>query len=258
MTVRKMLQAAYRRLPFKPEMFAALRKLPVPETVFKHLHFEGSFDVAVDQLHSFRMNHDGSSVQNELFWRGLSSYERTSIDLWGRLAAKASVIVDGGANAGLYSLVAGAVNPSATILAFEPLPDIYDHLVGNVRLNSFPIKAEKLALSDASGATTFHVSSNVVGSSLEARAVEPGASTIAVQTVRLDDYLTRHQLPGVDLIKLDVERHEPAVLRGMGEVLDRSRPTTITEVLPKRAIKGLFSRFDAGLRAAGYIVWHAL
>ena len=167
MTVRKKLQLAYHRLPFKRQVFAAIRKLPVPETVFKHLYFEGPFDVVVDQFHSFRMNHDGSSVQNELFWRGLSSYEQTSIDVWRRLATKASVIVDGGAHTGLYSLIAGAVNPSAAILAFEPLPAVYDRLVGNMRLNLFHIKAERLALSDASGSTTFHVSSNVVGSSLE-------------------------------------------------------------------------------------------
>ena len=99
-----------------------MRKLPVPEAVFKHLHFEGPFDVAVDQLGSFRMNHYGERGQNELFWRGLSSYEPTSIRLWRRLAARASVIVDAGANMGLYSLVAGAVNPSATILAFDRCP----------------------------------------------------------------------------------------------------------------------------------------
>src|SRR5689334_10116262 len=135
--MKQVLKSMYRSLPFKPYVFAVLRKLPVPEAVFKHLHFEGPFTVWIDASWSFRMNHDGTSVQNELFWQGLSSYESQSIKLWSHLAARASIIVDGGAHNGLFGLIAGAINPSATIVAFEPEPRTFDKLVGNCELNSF-------------------------------------------------------------------------------------------------------------------------
>jgi hypothetical protein len=35
----------------------------------------------------------------------------------------------------------------------------------------------------------------------------------------------------VDLIKLHVERPEPAALRGLGDILQRSQPAIITEIL---------------------------
>jgi hypothetical protein len=69
--------------------------------------------------------------------------------------------------------------------------------------------------------------------------------------VRLDDYLVQHRLTGLGLIKLDVERHERAVLRGMGEVLDRSRPTTITEVLPKPRDQGAVFALRCGVEGGG-------
>ncbi len=233
MTTNRTLKEAYHRLRFKRHVFELLRKLPVPETVFQHLYFEGPFDVAIDPSHSFSIYHFGTSFENRLFWLGLSSYEQTSIALWRTLAARASVIMDGGANKGLYSLIAGAVNPSAAVLAFEPVQAIFDRLVANVRLNRFPIRVEKLALSDASGAATFYVSAgeHPVNSTLDRiGATNPGAKAVDVQTVRLDDYLAEHELAGVDLMKLDVEGHEPAVLRGMGPVLGRSRPIVIAEI----------------------------
>ena len=233
MPIKTTLKEVYRRLPFKRNLFEILRKAPFPEKVFRHLSFEGPFDVAVDPSHKFSTYHFGTSFENKLFWLGLSSYEQTSIELWRGLAAKASVIVDGGANTGLYSLIAGAVNPSATILAFEPVQTVFERLETNVDLNQFSVKVEKLALSDATGTATFYVSpgEHPVSSTLDRIGASiPGVETVTVHTVRLDDYLIQHHLAGVELLKLDVEGHESAVLRGMGLVLSRSRPIIIAEV----------------------------
>jgi FkbM family methyltransferase len=178
------------------------------------------------------MKHDGTSVQNELFWRGISSYEPQSIKLWSHLAVRASIIVDAGAHNGLFSLVAGAINPSATIVAFEPEPGTFDKLAGNCALNSFPIKAERLALSDTTGMATFFVPEQSVGASLDGYfSNTEKTSRLTLRTSRLDDYLKAAGLPGVDLIKIDVERYEAAVIRGLGDVLSRSHPIIVAEIL---------------------------
>src|SRR3712207_603237 len=100
--MKQFLKMLYNGAPYKPQVYSALRKLPMPEKVFKHLHFKGPFSIPIDKSHYFNYYHYGDSVNNELFWRGLSTYEQTSTDLWRRLAAKAHVIVDGGAHTGLY------------------------------------------------------------------------------------------------------------------------------------------------------------
>jgi hypothetical protein len=52
-----------------------------------------------------------------------------------------------------------------------------------------------------------------------------GAPLVTVPTVRLDDVLTTQ----VDVIKLDIEGHEPAALAGMARLLKRSKPIVISE-----------------------------
>jgi FkbM family methyltransferase len=162
----------------------------------------------------------------------LSAYEPTTIELWRRLARKSSIIIDGGAHVGLYSFIAAVVNQAATVLAFEPQPKVYVRLVENLALNSFRIKAEKLALSDVTGSATFYVSDTIVGSSLDSYVSgAAGTTTVSVETVRLDKYLALHGITKVDLIKLHVERPEPAALRGLCDILQRSQPAIITEIL---------------------------
>ena len=51
-----------------------------------------------------------------------------------------------------------------------------------------------------------------------------------MKTVALEDYLKSRDIHHVDLIKLDVERHEPAVIRGLGSSLRRSRPTFLMRI----------------------------
>jgi FkbM family methyltransferase len=141
--------------------------------------------------------------------------------------------VDGGANSGLYSLVAGAVNPRGRIFAFEPVSHIFARLVENVSINSFDVVAEELALSDSSGTAAFYLTPGefAVNSSLDKlSSTVPGATEIRVKTVRLDEYLAEHGVEGIDLLKLDVEGHEPQALQGLGALLSKNRPKILIEI----------------------------
>ena len=65
-----------------------------------------------------------------------------------------------------------------------------------------------------------------------------------VQTARLDDY----QLPPVGFIKIDVEGHEEAVLRGAAQTIARNRPVLMIEIEERHnpgALGRLFERFGA-------------
>ena len=47
---------------------------------------------------------------------------------------------------------------------------------------------------------------------------------------RLDNFLQAHNCQRLDLLKIDVESHEPAVLRGLGDWLPRFHPSMIVEI----------------------------
>ncbi len=55
---------------------------------------------------------------------------------------------------------------------------------------------------------------------------------VEIETVRLATFLESFtECPRGDLMKLDVETHEPEVLEGMGAYLGRLRPTMFIEIL---------------------------
>jgi hypothetical protein len=56
------------------------------------------------------------------------------------------------------------------------------------------------------------------------------ASPITVIARRLETILTEQHLPRLDLLKIDVESHEPAVIEGIDEKLYQLRPSMIVEI----------------------------
>ena len=72
-------------------------------------------------------------IQRRLYFLG--TYEPEQVTVWMKLAEQASVIMDVGANVGLYSLTAAAANPTATIHAFEPTPEMVARFQTNIDLN---------------------------------------------------------------------------------------------------------------------------
>lgn len=215
-------------IPFKREAYHALRSVwSPPRAVHQHLTFQGPFRVRVGSA-GFTMDHFGSEVENSLFWTGYGNgFEGTSLRLWASLVPRAKCIVDVGANTGVYALAAAALNPSAEIHAFEPVARIFDRLVHNVELNGFGIRCHKAGLSDKNGILPLYDTGDdhLYSASFDPDML-PGARSGGVPAVRLDSF---HIAP--DLIKIDVERHEPSVLRGMR--LDH-RPTILLEVLDDR------------------------
>jgi FkbM family methyltransferase len=128
-----------------------------------------------------------------------------------------AVALDIGANVGCYSLLFGQwVGPAGKVFAFEPSPDSFAGLCRHITLNCLaevviPMPA---AVSDASTAVQLlHDSSH--GSN---RVIFPGEAagarpTLSVPAVTVDEFCEREKiLP--DLIKIDVEGSELAVLRG--------------------------------------------
>ena len=151
------MRAAIRRLvsPVRryPALFMAFRELFHPgHALYQHLHFVGPMKVQVSDRASFIIKHYGYQIENDLFWAGFGrGYEGADLLLWRALVRSAEFIADVGANTGVYSLAAAALNPRARIVAIEPASRIYERLSANIALNHFDICALQIAASDADG-----------------------------------------------------------------------------------------------------------
>jgi len=204
------------------------------------LAFEGPFTVQIETASFTMLNGYGREIEAAIFWDGGAAFESTTLRWWKELSKRSTYIFDIGANTGIYSMVAKALNPKAEIHAFEPLVRIHKILEANTQLNNLTaptIKAHRIALSDYSGQGKMfdlpveHMYTATLNRNLHAERGQPMQSIQEVVAVlRLDDFMKQKNIQGLDLIKIDVESHEPAVLRGMGKYLRKFHPSLIIEI----------------------------
>jgi FkbM family methyltransferase len=229
----------YHRLPFKKGLFSLIKRFYVPsEAARQRLFFLGVFRVPCAEK-EFLLRNYGYSFENTIFWTGLTgSYEGISMSLWMKLCRDCETIVDIGANTGIFSLVARALNPRARIYAFEPVKRVFDRMRDNVALNGFDIDCRMEAATNVDGhATIFDVDDEHEYSATLNRgfydAHPANAPLIESRVVarRIDTFIRENGVSKIDLMKIDVEMHEPEVLEGMAECLKTMRPTLLIEVL---------------------------
>ncbi len=248
--MKHLLKALYAAIPFKQALFTFIRAiLPLPESIFKHLHFKGVFRVKISDTESFLLQHHGHIIENELFWRGLKGWEQVSLELWIRLSRNSKVIFDIGANTGLYSLISRATNSTAVILAAEPMGPIFEKLQRNLSLNNAQVHALCCAISDHDGtAEIFQDPGNVhmLDASLNPTydASNTALRPLAVPVRTVTSILNEFGLNTVDLLKIDVETHEPEVLTGFLSLIKRDRPTMLIEILNDDIAHRLASMVD--------------
>jgi FkbM family methyltransferase len=183
----------------------------------------------------------GIAISSLLFWQGLEGYEPQTSKTLRFFFERSATFVDVGANYGYYSILAGLWSPALRVVSFEPVPEIYEALNRNISLNGLQtrVAAFNLALSDRSGKATFFLppsaskdceaTGTLVSDGWQSRKQSP---SFEVETARFDDFEHLHPMK-VDVVKIDVEDFEYAVLQGMREVISRDRPFIICEILPR-------------------------
>ena len=147
--------------------------------------------------------------------------------IWIKLCEHSQTIIDIGANTGVYSLVAKTVNPKAKIFSFEPHPMFFKMLYQNAALNNFDIVLSEKAVSNQDNLVTIDDYSGQ-------------SSTLTTKSVKLDTFIKQNAITKIDLIKIDVETHEPQVLEGFSQYLFQYKPTMIIEILNKEIADKVF------------------
>ena len=146
------------------------------------------------------------------------------------------VVLDVGAHIGEFTLLAAA--RGATVHAFEPDPANAALLRSNVATNDLQwrVTVHECALSDRDGEMRFLAHHNPSLSALWTEQHAAGsATTVAVQAARLDTI----DVPRADIIKIDTEGAELAVLRGAARLLATCSPIIVFEFSPVQ-----YARFD--------------
>ena len=156
------------------------------------------------------------------------AFEPASLAAWARLCRPGATVLDVGAYTGLYAISAARLG--CDVVAFEPLPQNAERMIRNAQANGVrgKIRLVEAAVSDFVGEAELRFNAGVPftsGASLVP--VKTNYAAIKVPIVTIDMFA----IEDVAAMKIDVERNEPAVLRGAAETLARCRPALIIEVL---------------------------
>lgn len=136
-----------------------------------------------------------------------------------RFESAAPKVLDIGANVGYFSLFILSQFPKAKVIAFEPMPFNYDQLA-NYK-NSYPALdwtlENKAVSSNRDGITLFSSTVDQFSTMASVFNEDGKGEEINVETVVFSDVLEAHGLDDIDLMKLDCEGSEYAIIYGMSD-----------------------------------------
>lgn len=144
-----------------------------------------------------------------------------------------SIIIDAGANVGVFSVFAGSLANNGQVFAFEPVLKTYQTLAKNIkeRRNIIAIHS---ALGSKFGTTDIIIHDklsgwNYLADSEKNLTTKPSNSfkreLTAVTTI--DKFVESRNLPRVDFIKIDTEGYEKQIIEGAAETIKKFKPVLV-------------------------------
>lgn len=195
---------------------------------YLHLNVDPKDEYSVGYAFSFKIHDQG--------------LRRLQEHLISKMPAR-SVYLDIGSNIGVSSVYALSCGRACWL--FEPNRALTPFVRGLFESNRLEgARFEEVALSDAPGSAEFYISKSSFLSSFDSghAASEGEVQAVQVPLKTLDSYLPElRETAGHVVIKIDVEGHEMAVLRGAEATLEHYRPPVMLELL-----------YDEGTRKAAW------
>lgn len=158
----------------------------------------------------------GSGVNG--YWLG--SYESEKASLFEKTLKKGNIVFDIGAHVGFYTLLSAELaGKEGKVFSFEPLMANYEYLKKHIEINNYKnITPFNVAVSDKDGFAFFAKGENTSTGHLTSN------GEIKIKTIALDDWINEKRLPVPDILKIDVEGAELAVLKGAEDLLRKNHP----------------------------------
>jgi FkbM family methyltransferase len=162
----------------------------------------------------YRMKVDLSDfIQRSIF---LATYEPEEVAIFRSLLKPGMTFVDVGANVGFFTLLAArSVAPSGRVLAIEPSPYAVRRLRDSVAANALAtVDVVHAGLSDAEGTLPLFVPAHAGNHTPTMTEAGSDSVRVDVPVTTLERVLRDRRIDRVDVLKVDVEGHEPRVFKG--------------------------------------------
>ena len=180
--------------------------------LWKHIFTPYEFGVSTIRLRGHRLAYEsvfGLAGYQSLLVRTSKMLQIGNVPL--------NVVIDIGANVGLFSLLIQELNPKSRIFAFEPVPETFTILKSNLQ-DYTNTRMFNTGIGNYKG--TASISFNAHDSTTSSIT---DAGTISINVLPLDAVIDIKKLDLIDLLKIDVESYELHVLQGATNTLARTR-----------------------------------
>jgi FkbM family methyltransferase len=172
-----------------------------------------------------------------LFAWQVDHYEQALIDVLLAAVQEQSIVYDIGSHVGLIALMAaGKVRGGrGHVYAFEPSPDNFALLQRHIRINRCADRVtpvQTLVGDRCAAAVPFAYRAGQFTANSLAYEVEGSLHTTLPMTT-IDGFVQATAAPPADVVKIDVEGYEHAVVKGMRSLLDSARPLVICAIHPE-------------------------
>jgi len=142
------------------------------------------------------------------------------------------VVIDAGANKGIFSIKVAHEFPHAKVYAFEPIHETVVILKKNAapypnifcfELGLGDVKASKPMMVDPAGPDGNRMADAIID-----MPEDPGRNeTRNVPVMTIDDFVAERSVPHIDFIKMGVEGYEGKILLGAAKTIRRYKPTIV-------------------------------
>lgn len=188
--------------------------------------------------------------------RAIGFYEKEKMKVLRASLKPGMIFVDAGANKGYFTLTAARiVGAQGRVITFEPEPTNCGWIEKSIARNGYEnITLHRIALGHANEESPLYLSDKSGWHTLVAssdRGTEDNKGIITVTKRTLDSILEEHDLPTVDVMKVDVEGSELDLLRGATHTL--SAASSMIMVMDLHPQLGVDTREVGGLlRGLGF------
>lgn len=150
-------------------------------------------------------------------YQGMLTRHQSLLKIAGVKVKRDGVIVDVGANVGIFSRLVRELYPKASVYSLEPVPDIFACLGKNF-LQDQNIKIFNIALGNRKGKhKMFFSNQNSEMSKIDTK------GNVSVNVDTLDNFIKENKVKLIDLLKIDTEGFEQIVLEGAVRTLAKTR-----------------------------------
>lgn len=191
-----------------------------------YLYKKGSYRTIVRNGIKYKL--DISNVVDHLTYFG---FQDNCYDSVIKNIKSSEIILDIGANIGTTALFFAKKNPNAEIIAFEPHPDTFLRLQGNINNNKpNKIKIQEIGIGKKKNTLKLY----------EVNQTNPGMNRIIcdnkdfpfkwIKITSIDNFVSENNIKNIDFIKIDVEGHEYDALIGGNKIIQRTKPIIFLEL----------------------------